>query len=201
MDIIELQAEPRTVFGKQVKSLREKGLVPAEIYGRKTANISIQVPQKALAEVLAKAGKTHLISIKVGNEKPIPTLARKIQHTPVKRQLAHVDFYAVVMTDTVTVSVPVVIVGENDLIIHHNGSMLTGLSEVVIEALPDHIPDAIEVDISGLKEFSDAIHVADLVLPKGATLHSSPDSLIVSIQAPRLAEEEEAAPAVATPEE
>lgn len=200
MDIIELQAEPRTVFGKNVKSLREQGLVPAEIYGRKTSNISIQVPQKVLAEVLAKAGKTHLINIKVGNEKGIPALARKIQLTPIKRQVGHVDFYAVVMTDTVAASVPVVIVGENDLITHHNGSLLTGLSEVVVEALPDHLPETIEVDISSLKEFSDAIHAADLALPQGVMLHSSPDSLIVSIQAPRLAEEPAAA-ATPAPEE
>lgn len=191
MATIELKAEPRTVFGKHVKTLRREGLVPAEIYGRKSDNQSIQVPEKVLAKVLADAGNTNLISIKIGKDKAVPTLARNIQYSPVKRHLLHVDFYAVVMTDTVTVSVPITIIGSTDLIDKENGTLMTGLNALDIEALPGDIPESIEVDISILKEFSDAIHVADLVLPEGATIHSNLDSLVASIQPPRLEEEEE----------
>jgi len=180
----ELQAEPRQVFGKHVKALRRAGYVPAEVYGRTIKNQSIQVPVKTLKRVLAEAGNTNLISIKIGKKKPIQTLARNIQYSPVKQELLHVDFYAVVMTEKVTVSVPIHTVGESEAV-KRGGALMHGLNELELEALPADIPEVIEVDISGLEDFSDAIHVSDLKLPDSVNVLSSPDSLVVSVQPPR----------------
>jgi len=188
---IALQAAPREVFGKKVKALRKAGLVPAEIYGRKTKNQSIQVPVKELRRALNQAGGTNLIAVKVGKQKAIPALARNIQYSILKRNLLHVDFYAVVMDETVTVNVPIHVIGESDLIKHKGGTLVTGINELEIEALPDNLPETIEVDISSIDGFSKSINVADLTLPEGIIVHSSPESLVVVIQPPRLAEARE----------
>ncbi|MFQ5577197.1 MAG: 50S ribosomal protein L25 [Anaerolineae bacterium] len=184
----ELQVEPRQVFGKKVKALRDSGYVPAEIYGREIKNQSIQVPVKQLRRTLEQAGNTNLISIKVGRKKPIPTLARNIQYSPIKQDLLHVDFYAVVMTDTVSVNVPIIITGQSDLV-KQGGTLFTGINSLEIEALPGDIPETIEVDTSGLVDYSDAIHVSDLNVPPTVTVHSSPESLVATVQPPRVAEE------------
>jgi large subunit ribosomal protein L25 len=63
------------------------------------------------------------------------------------------------------------------------------LNEVQIECLPSDIMQSIEVDISGLEDFGDAIYVRDLALPETITVLTSPDELIVRLQA--IAEEEE----------
>ncbi len=188
---IELKAEPREVFGKKVKTLRNAGFVPAEIYGHGVGNISIQAPEKILKSVLGEAGATNLISIKIGRKKPINTLARNIQYSPIKHTLLHVDFYAVDMANTVQVSVPIRLIGEEPELVKQGGMLITGITELDLEALPSDLPESIEVDISELTSFGDAIHVSHLNLPDKITVHSSPESLIVTIQPPRVSEEEE----------
>jgi large subunit ribosomal protein L25 len=188
---IALQAAPREVFGKKVKALREAGLIPAEIYGRKTKSQSIQVPVKDLHRALSEAGGTNLIAVKVGKQKAIPALARNIQYSIVKHNLLHVDFYAVVMDETVNVNVPIHVIGESELIKQEGGTLVTGINELEIEALPGNLPESIEVDISGIESFSKSISVADLTLPEDIIVHSSLESMVVVIQPPRLAEEEE----------
>jgi len=192
MSTIELHAEPRTVFGKKVKELRQAGMIPAEIYGRKTDNQSIQIPVRTLEHTLNEAGNTNLISIKVGKKKKgIPVLARNIQYSPIRQRLLHVDFYAVVMDETVSVNVPIRIIGESSLITQQNGTLMTGLNDLEIEALPADIPEAFEVDISDMTDFGQSIHVSDLTVTDNITVHSSPESLLVSIQPPRTSDEDE----------
>jgi large subunit ribosomal protein L25 len=184
----ELQVETRTIFGKKVKALRKAGKIPAEIYGHGHENISVQIDEKILKRTLSEAGSTNLISVQVDNQAPVMALARNIQYSILKRALVHVDFYAVIMTETVSVSVPIVIIGKSPLI-EEGGTLVTGLNTLDIEALPANLPASIVVDVSGLESFSDSISVADLTIPDGVTVHSSPDSLVATIQPPRLEEE------------
>ena len=129
-----LQAEERTVFGKKVKQLRAAGQTPAEIYGRGSDNQSVQIDAKSLINVLKQAGLTNLISIKVGNNEPVQALARNLQYSPVKRTLLHVDFYTVRMDEKVTVTIPVQLVGETDLVKDLGGTLMSGLTTLDIEA-------------------------------------------------------------------
>ena len=186
----ELKAELRDVTGKKVKTLRNAGLVPAEVYGQGLDNLTIQIDEKTLRSVLNEAGNTNLIGIKVGRKKAVNTLARHIQYSTIKQDILHVDFYAVNMSETVAVSVPVQFIGEAPAI-EQGGMLVSGLNEIEIEALPGDLPETIDIDITVLTDFGDAIHVGSLNLPEGITVLSSPDSLVVSAQAPRLAEVEE----------
>ena len=187
----ELQAETRTTFGKKVKALRRTGKIPAEIYGREADNISVQIDAKNLRRVLSEAGATHLISITVDKEaEPVMALARNIQYSPVKRDVLHVDFYKVIMTETVSVSIPIIIIGESPLSVE-GGTLMTGINILDIEALPANLPESVEVDVSGLINYADSILVSDLNLPSGVTIHSSLDSLVATVQPPRLSAEEE----------
>jgi len=188
----EIQAELRTIFGKKVKTLRQEGKIPAEVYGREADNLSIQIDEKSLRKVLSGAGSTNLIAISVDGQRPLMALARNIQYSPIKKSLLHVDFYTVIMTETVSVTIPLVIVGESKLVKDEGGTLVTGLNSLDIEALPADLPETVEVDISQLKSFSDSISVADLAIPAGVTIHSSLDSMVATIQPPRLAEELEA---------
>ena len=186
---VELIAEKRDIFGKKVKNLRRQGIVPAEVYGREADNMSIQLDEKQLRIALREAGGTSLISLKIDGGSSVNVLARNLQFSPVKRSLLHVDFYTVIMTEKVTVSVPIHLIGESPLVIDEGGTMVSGLSTLDIEALPAEIPETIEVDISSLTEFTHAIAVSDLDLPEGVTVLSSLDSMVATVQPPRLASE------------
>ena len=185
----EIEAQKRTSFGKKVKQLRRDGWIPAEIYGRGIDNVSVQINAKNLNRVLDEAGATHLISIQVDRGSPVQTLARNLQYSPVKRDLLHVDFYAVVMTEKVSVSIPIHVIGDNPLIEDEKGTLVHALNDIEIEALPGNLPESIEVDISGLTEFNETITVAELTVPEGVTLLVNPDVMVLTIQPPRSEEE------------
>jgi large subunit ribosomal protein L25 len=63
------------------------------------------------------------------------------------------------------------------------------LRELHLECLPDSIPAEIIADVSQL-EMGDSVHVRDLELPPGVELTSDPDLSVVSVVAPKAAEEE-----------
>jgi large subunit ribosomal protein L25 len=77
------------------------------------------------------------------------------------------------------------------------GGVLTQLvREVTVEALPLEMPDRLSLDIS-LTEIGDALRVSDLVLPADVTVLDDLENVLVTVSAPRLAAELEAAEAEA----
>ncbi len=191
METITLKAEVRDSSGPSVKQLRQSGLIPAVLYGKKQEAILLQVPNRELTRVLESAGTHQLISLQIdGQKKPHLTLARDIQRDFIKRHYLHVDFFAVNMENKVTADVPVVTEGEAPAV-GVGGILTTGLDMLKVECLPSDLISAITVDITGLKEFNDRIIVADLEVPDTLTILSELDSMIFKIEAPRKREEEE----------
>jgi large subunit ribosomal protein L25 len=204
METLELKAEVREVTGRHVRHLRREGFVPAVLYGRNTASTLLQIKAKALYKVLNEAGTHQLISLQVGDKKPLMTLARDIQRDNIKHNYLHVDFYAVQMDEKVTAQVPLVIEGVSPAVKDKGGILTQGLDELEIECLPKDLISAIEVNVEELVEYNDTITVAGLKVPSSITILSDPDSMVVKIEPPRLEEveavEEEAIGVVAEPE-
>jgi len=65
------------------------------------------------------------------------------------------------------------------------------LHALKVECLPSDIPEAIEVDVSGLEEIDDAVRVHDVHVADNVTILNGPDEMIVKVQAHRVVEEEE----------
>jgi large subunit ribosomal protein L25 len=191
MEALELKAEVREVTGRQVKHLRQGGLVPAVLYGKDLDPALLQIEEKALTKVLRQAGTHQLISLQIGQKKPQMTLARDIQRDVIRYNYLHVDFYAVRMSEKVTAQVPLELVGHAPAVREQGGILTQGLDQVEIECLPSDLVSSIEVNIDGLVEFNDSISVADLTVPDTITILSDPESLVAKIEPPRLVEEEE----------
>ena len=191
MEALELKAEVREVTGRQVKHLRQGGLVPAVLYGKDLDPALLQIEEKALTKVLRQAGTHQLISLQIGQKKPQMTLARDIQRDVIRYNYLHVDFYAVRMSEKVTAQVPLELVGHAPAVREQGGILTQGLDQVEIECLPTDLVSSIEVNIDGLVEFNDSISVADLTVPDTITILSDPESLVAKIEPPRLVEEEE----------
>ena len=115
-------------------------------------------------------GKAHL------------AMPREIQRDHIHGKLIHVDFLAVSRTETITVDVEILEVGdapgvkEGGVVEHH-------LRQLIIECLPQDVPEHIEADISGLS-LGDMIHVRDLVPPKGVTILTNADDAVLSVITP-----------------
>lgn len=185
MEALKLKAAVRQKTGKQVKYIRQNGLVPAVVYGRDVDSMPIQIEAKALTRVLTVAGTHQLISLELDGKKPQMTLARHIQRDILRRNYTHVDFYVVKMDEKVTAQVPLVIIGESPAVKDEGGVLTQGLDQLEVECLPADLISSIEVDIDGLESLNDTIIVADLVVPDTITVLSEPESMVVKIEPPR----------------
>lgn len=178
---IELKVEKREVQGKKVRFLRNKGVVPVHLFGHNVDSLTLQGDAVILHKVLSQAGKTRLIDLKVGkSQKSHNVMVREVQKDPIKGSLLHIDFYEVNMAEKIRVEVPIVLVGESPALKIRENMLNQNLSSLLIECLPDKMPDRVPVDISIIKEVDQAVHVKDVVL-QDVVIMNEPDLVIAKV--------------------
>ena len=192
MEDLTLQAARRDVLGKKNRFLRRQGITPTHLFGHSIESQALQCDTHQLKQIIAHAGTTRLISLKIdGEEQPKSVFIREIQMDVVSKQLLHIDFYQVKMGEKMEVDIPIVLVGEAPAM-KGKGRMLThGITSLSIECLPDKVPPQIEVDISILEEVEQPINVKDIVLDPGITVNAEPEQLVVKVTEVVVKEEEE----------
>jgi large subunit ribosomal protein L25 len=186
-----LTAERRTATGKGAAGrIRRDGKVPAVVYGLGEENVSVTVPARELAQLLASAaGANTLFTLKVDGTDQL-ALARQIQRHPVRGNFLHIDFVRVRADQTIQADVPVHLTGESEGV-SRGGVLEQLLHTVSVEAKPADVPNSLELDISAL-EIGDGIYVSSLVAPAGVVITNEAEELVAQVSAPRVAEEEEA---------
>ena len=102
MENITVTATKRTVSGKQVKTLRTAGKLPAVLYGHNTPTEAIEVAEKDFNKAFKAAGESTLINLVVDGQTR-PVLIHEVQHHYLNDQPIHVDFYAVNMDEKIKV--------------------------------------------------------------------------------------------------
>lgn len=193
METIELRASSREVLGKKVRFLRRQGIVPLHIFGHGIASLALQSDIAQVQEVLAQAGKTKIINVKLEKSKtPRNVVVREIQRNPMTGRLLHVDLYQVKMTEKLHVEVPIHLVGEAPALKLRENMLEQELYSLNIECLPDKIPASIELDISSLAEAEQALQVRDIILDKEITVLNDPEHLIAKISSRPVEKVEEA---------
>jgi large subunit ribosomal protein L25 len=194
MTKIVLKSKIRDVFGKKNTKLREQGLIPGVVYGRKTKPLSLSLDLKEFLNIYRQAGDTDLIDLVIdnkGQEITKKVLVQAISRDYVTSQPLHIDFYEVEMDKPVTTHVPLVFIGESPAI-KKGGILVKSMDEIEIEALPKDLPHQIEVDISSLDTFDKSIYVKDINLPTGVKSLVKEDTPVVTVTAPITEEELEA---------
>jgi large subunit ribosomal protein L25 len=159
------------------------------MYGLETDTIKVAVPARELNHILAgESGANTLITLRMDGDEHL-TLARQIQRHPTRGDLIHVDFIRVRRDVAVAAEVPVNLQGEPEGV--RDGGVLEQLVFTLsVEAKPEDIPPAVEVDVSALA-IGDQLRIADLQLPAGVAVQQEADELVVQIVMPRVAEEPE----------
>lgn len=189
MEQITLEAQERVVFGKANRRLRKEGLVPAVMYGRGVKPQALALEAKAAERVFKEAGGSRLVSLKAGEARARKVLIQDAQRDPVKGGLTHLDFFAVKMNEVLKAEVPLRFVGESP-VARDGGTLVKNLEKLEVECLPADLPEAVEVDISGLDDFEKTITLEDVKLPEGVKLLEDDLSIMVAkMEAPRTDEE------------
>jgi len=190
MATVSFNATVRENNGKgAARSLRARGQIPAVIYGHDHAPQSLALNARDLDRLLGHIqAESTVIEVTVDG-KTSKTLIREIQRHPIKRQILHVDFQALVAGEKVTVNIPITLIGIPEGVKLEGGVMEQPLRELEIEVDPSNIPDHFELDVSTLK-IGDSLHVSDIKAPEGVQILDDPETSVVVVAAPRAVIEE-----------
>jgi large subunit ribosomal protein L25 len=199
---VKLEAQERDVVGTtSAQKLRREGLIPGVIYGRGKKPHAIAVPERELrAALTGRAGLHAILDVTLSGQKTShASILKDYQVDPIRGHITHFDLHEVRLDQPITAQVAIELVGESPGV--KAGGVLSALvREVNVEALPLEVPEKIELDISQA-EIGATLRVADLVAPEGSTLLDDPDTVIVSVAAPRVEVEEEVPEELAEGEE
>jgi len=190
-------AEKRDILGKKVSNLRKRGFLPAVIYGKGKPSESIAVKEIDFLKLWKAAGESSIVELELDGKKR-NVLIQDVAIDPLKDTPIHADFYAVDMTKTVKVEVPLEFIGESDAV-KSGGILIKVLYAVEVESLPADLPRSLLVDLSILKNIEDSFAVKDLKVSKSVKILKNSDETIALVEAPRVEEElksEEATPSL-----
>jgi large subunit ribosomal protein L25 len=200
----KLSARPRSESGRNaVKQVRARGGVPAVIYGSKDKPANLEVSRRDIEALLSHAvGENILVDLQIeegGKTTSRLSLIQEVQHHPLRREVLHVDFHAVSMTEKISADIVIESVGEPDGVKNFGGLLEQSMRSVTIRCLPQNLPEIIRVDVSALK-IGDSIHVRDLPLPAGVEADEDADLTVFIVAEPAVAEEPVVAAAPESPE-
>lgn len=183
-----LKASRRDTGGKgAARKLRGTGQVPAVLYGHGDRTDSIAVDAHELDLLLHHVNPENtLIGLDVDGKRS-EVLIREIQRHPWRPEVLHIDFLLVHGDETLKLDIPVRLVGTPTGVLDDGGVLDQVIYELHVECLPRHIPEAAEVDISGLK-VGDSVRVADISIPNVSILMDG-ELPVASVLHPRVEEE------------
>ncbi len=186
---VSLTAQNRTEFGNgPTRRLRRQGLVPGIVYQSGGPSLPLSLPGHDLKRTLVE-GRTGVIDLVIGDDRPQPVLVKDWQLHPVRGDVMHVNFQQVNLTQEIEAPIPISLVG-NSVGVRDGGVLDQPLREVVVSALPDSLPDVIEIDVSTLA-VGDSLTVADITAPAGVTIISESETVVASVLAPTVEVEED----------
>lgn len=178
-----------------VNEIRKQGLIPAVVYGHQVDTVSLVVPEKQFDKLYKQIGSNTMIELewKSGDKKEKrPVLIHEVQHDYLQGKNMHIDFYQVRLDEKIKTYIPLEFINESPAVKNLSGILVKALQEIEVEALPQELPQAFEVDLSKLETFEFNIKVKDLDIPTSAKVFISPETVIASVTPPRSEEELEA---------
>ena len=184
---ISIHAEQRQHLNRSgLKQLRNKGRLPGIIFGSGMDNAMIHISRKDFHQ-WAKGGGAGVVQLQVGDAEKIPVLLEHVQRDPLTQDYIHADFLRVKQNEEVRMKLPIVFTGTP------KGTKLGGIiqtdsTSIEVQALPANLPSSITIDISEF-EIGSTLQGGDIELPEGVSLISSPNEFLLSVIAPRVAEE------------
>ena len=177
---MKILAEKRVQTGTSAsKKARAAGKLPAVIYGKAVESLPVLLDLKAFEDTIRAVGSNGVFSLDVDGEvyKVFVKDSSSFALTP---KLYHVDLQAFSGGETVVMTIPVYVSGEENIL---EGNVSQSISEIEIEIAPEDAPSSFDVDASSLV-IGDSITVADIELPENAVLITDADETVLSVLAP-----------------
>tara|TARA_B100000927_G_scaffold273226_1_gene251459 strand:- start:290 stop:937 length:648 start_codon:yes stop_codon:yes gene_type:complete len=186
MKSVEIQGTLRTDTGsKYAQAERKAGNVPCVIYGGE-APFHFSAPALAFKSlVYTPEAKTATITV---DGKTVEAVIQDMQFHPVTDALMHIDFIQLIEGRAATMNIPVVLNGQARGVLN-GGKLKMILRTLSVRALPNEMPDNIQLDITDLS-IGKSIRVGDVV-PSGFEILNADTAVIVTVNKARGAMEDE----------
>lgn len=192
-----ITAVPRSENGtKACRRLRSRGMIPGVVYGHGQEVVKIAMNGHNLLQTLHTG--SLVFDLKVEGLPDDKVLVKEVQYDSMGDNVIHVDLQRIALTETVEVTVPIVLTG-HAIGSEHHGIVDQPLKELAVSCLPTQIPDEVRVTVTRL-DIGDMVTVAELELPEGVRTTNAPEQVVVTVHPPVTEEEVEAAVEVAEAE-
>ena len=154
----KLDISSRSKIGtKESKIARKKGFVPGVLYYSGEEAISISIEKSILLRAMNSGQRIFEISQDGESQY---TMLKQVQYHPVTDDVIHVDLMRVRRSEKMTISVPIVLVGEA-VGVKEGGVLSQSLTQVEISCYPTDVPEHIDLKIDDL-EINAALSVGDI---------------------------------------
>jgi len=176
MKSIAISGSPRENVGKRdAKELRYEGKVPAVLYGGKN-QIHFSVSASDLRG-LVYTPDVAFVDLTVGDVKA-QAIVQDVHFHPLTDQPLHIDFLELNDKKPVTMQIPVKLTGTSPGV-KIGGKMIQKLRKLRVKALPQDMPQYVEVSISSL-EVGKSVGVGELKFDNFKIINN-PEDTIVSV--------------------
>ena len=176
----------------EINSLRQKGEVPAIVYGGTEENQKISLSKKQVQYLIDQENfLSKIISVKI-DDKSINVLPRDVSFDPISDDPIHIDFLRIVKGAKVILEIPVKFINnENSPGLKRGGVLNIVRRDVELICPTENIPTELVVDLDGL-EIGTSIKISSINLPENVkpTIQGR-DFVIATVAAPTVFKEPE----------
>jgi len=171
--VIAIPAQERTDIGKGAsRRLRRADKVPAVVYGADRPARSLVLEHNMLYHAAAdESFYSSILELQIDDGRRQKVIVRDMQRHPVKVKIMHIDFMRIEDDVELRITLPIHFVNEGEspagsqsgVVISHQ------MTDVEILALPENLPEYIEVDLADL-EVGAVVMLSDVQVPEGVTI-------------------------------
>jgi large subunit ribosomal protein L25 len=166
---------------RATRRLRREGQVPGVLYGGDDDALAFVVDERELRHALAARGA--VVELQLGGN-ATPAVLQDAQRHPVRGHTMHVDFLRVNLNVAIHAVVTLELLGGEDAPGTKEGGVLEHVTrEINIEALPNDIPERLELDVSQMN-VNDTLFLSSVSAPAGVTILDDPDETVVATLTP-----------------
>lgn len=157
---MKLVLNKRDAKGKnKVDKLRANGEIPGVLYSKGNEARMVSGLEKDLLKAYSQEGYSNIFEIELDGE-TVSVLFKEVQMHHIKNAMVHFDLYEIDMNTEITVEVPVVLEGRDEVRVQPS-SLIQVLNEIEVICLPKYLPSEAIVNVAEM-QIGEAKTVADL---------------------------------------
>jgi len=188
-----LDASIRNTKSKgEVNSLRQKGEVPAIIYGGTEKNQKISLSKKQIKYLIEQENfLSNIINLSIDNQS-IKVLPREVSYDTLTDDPIHIDFLRIVKGAKIIIEIPVKFINnEKSPGLKRGGVLNIVRRKIELKCATENVPNELVVDLDGL-EIGTSIKISSITLPENVTpTIQGRDFVVATVAAPTVFKEPE----------